>query len=84
MFGSDLVRPGLEPKANYNIGFGHANQKALQGLRHGLERRPLFRAHSGSWPMLIGLAKETGRIGRPSILFVGSAGQGSPPDKSGK
>jgi hypothetical protein len=23
MFGSDLVRPGLEPKANYNIGFGH-------------------------------------------------------------
>jgi hypothetical protein len=23
MFGSDLVRPGLEPKANYNIGLGH-------------------------------------------------------------
>jgi hypothetical protein len=23
MFGSDLVRPGLEPKANYNIGMGH-------------------------------------------------------------
>ena len=23
MFGSDLVRPGLEPKANYNIGIGH-------------------------------------------------------------
>jgi len=23
MFGSDLVRPGLEPKANYNIGWGH-------------------------------------------------------------
>ncbi len=25
MFGSDLVRPGLEPKANYNIGLGHAS-----------------------------------------------------------
>lgn len=23
MFGSDLVRPGLAPKANYNIGLGH-------------------------------------------------------------
>ena len=23
MFGSDLVRPGLLPKANYNIGIGH-------------------------------------------------------------
>lgn len=23
MFGSDFVRPGLEPKANYNIGLGH-------------------------------------------------------------
>jgi hypothetical protein len=23
MFGSDLVRPGLLPKANYNIGMGH-------------------------------------------------------------
>ena len=23
MFGSDLVRPGLLPRANYNIGFGH-------------------------------------------------------------
>jgi hypothetical protein len=23
MFGSDLVRPGLLPKANYNIGLGH-------------------------------------------------------------
>src|SRR5579871_6205848 len=23
MFGSDLVRPGLDPKANYNIGLGH-------------------------------------------------------------
>ena len=23
MFGSDLVRPGLEPKANDNIGLGH-------------------------------------------------------------
>jgi hypothetical protein len=23
IFGSDLVRPGLEPKANYNIGLGH-------------------------------------------------------------
>ncbi len=23
MFGSDLVRPGLEPKANYNLGLGH-------------------------------------------------------------
>ncbi len=23
MFGSDLVRPGLEPKVNYNIGLGH-------------------------------------------------------------
>ena len=23
MFGSDLVRPGLEPRANYNIGMGH-------------------------------------------------------------
>jgi hypothetical protein len=23
MFGSDFVRPGLEPKANYNIGIGH-------------------------------------------------------------
>lgn len=24
MFGSDFVRPGLAPKANYNIGLGHA------------------------------------------------------------
>src|ERR1700692_3999611 len=23
MFGSDFVRPGLAPKANYNIGLGH-------------------------------------------------------------
>ena len=23
MFGSDLVRPGRLPKANYNIGLGH-------------------------------------------------------------
>jgi hypothetical protein len=23
MFGSDLVRPGLHPKANYNVGLGH-------------------------------------------------------------
>ena len=23
MFGSDFVRPGLAPKANYNIGVGH-------------------------------------------------------------
>ncbi len=23
MFGSDLIRPGLVPKANYNIGLGH-------------------------------------------------------------
>jgi hypothetical protein len=26
MFGSDLVRPGLAPKANYNIGLGHTFQ----------------------------------------------------------
>ena len=24
MFGSDLARPGLAPKANYNIGLGHS------------------------------------------------------------
>jgi hypothetical protein len=23
MFGADFVRPGLAPKANYNIGLGH-------------------------------------------------------------
>ncbi len=29
MFGSDVVRPSLAPKANYNIGLGQASQTSI-------------------------------------------------------